>query len=98
MHGDIRHPGRTLAHWEGYRGSGPVRIGNGAIQQFQSDIYGEFMDSLYLYNKHVSRIPYDFWAHLAPADELDLRELAAAGPGHLGDAEPGRSNSSTPRS
>ena len=30
-----------------------MRIGNGAVQQFQSDIYGELMDSLYLYNKHV---------------------------------------------
>ncbi len=38
----------TLDHFEGYRGSRPVRIGNGAAQQLQLDIYGEFLDSLFL--------------------------------------------------
>ena len=54
----------TLDHWEGYMGSGPVRIGNGANKQYQADIYGELMDSLYLYNKHVGPINYDFWVRI----------------------------------
>jgi GH15 family glucan-1,4-alpha-glucosidase len=38
----------ALEHWEGYRGSHPVRLGNGAAGQLQLDIYGEAMDSVYL--------------------------------------------------
>jgi GH15 family glucan-1,4-alpha-glucosidase len=38
----------TLDHLDGYRSSRPVRIGNGAAEQLQLDIYGEFMDAVYL--------------------------------------------------
>ena len=54
----------TLDHWEGYMGSAPVRIGNAANRQYQADIYGELMDSLYLYNKYVGPISYDFWVSI----------------------------------
>jgi GH15 family glucan-1,4-alpha-glucosidase len=54
----------TLDHLEGYRGSKPVRIGNGAYDQFQLDIFGELLDSVYLFNKYGSPIPYDAWRHL----------------------------------
>ena len=36
---------------EGYRWSRPVRIGNGAYEQFQLDIYGEILDSAYIYRQ-----------------------------------------------
>ena len=54
----------NLWHLEGYRGSVPVRIGNGAYDQLQLDIYGELMDSVYIYNRHAEPISFDFWLHL----------------------------------
>lgn len=54
----------TLEHLEGYKQSAPVRIGNAAYNQLQLDIYGELMDSVYLYNKYGVAISYDFWIHL----------------------------------
>lgn len=39
-------------------GSGPVRVGNSAFNQLQLDIYGELIESIYLYDKPVSPISY----------------------------------------
>ena len=64
IHGKHKLDEHVLKHLEGYRGSSPVRIGNGAYKQLQLDIYGELMDSAYLFNKYTTPISYDLWQHL----------------------------------
>ncbi len=54
----------TLDNLSGYKNSRPVRIGNAASNQLQLDIYGEMMDAIYLYDKHVSPISYDLWMRI----------------------------------
>jgi GH15 family glucan-1,4-alpha-glucosidase len=54
----------TLDHLAGYRDSRPVRIGNGAHEQLQLDIYGELMDSVYLFNKYGAPISSSLWTQL----------------------------------
>jgi GH15 family glucan-1,4-alpha-glucosidase len=54
-------PEEELSHLEGYMGSAPVRIGNGAATQLQLDIYGELMDSVYLCNKYGLPIYHEGW-------------------------------------
>jgi GH15 family glucan-1,4-alpha-glucosidase len=54
-------PEITLDNLSGYRDSRPVRVGNAASGQLQLDIYGEMMDAIYLYDKHISPISYDLW-------------------------------------
>jgi GH15 family glucan-1,4-alpha-glucosidase len=58
-----------LGHWEGYRGSAPVRIGNGAADQLQLDIYGEALDSVYAADRHGIAAGHHGW--LRVRDLLD---------------------------
>jgi GH15 family glucan-1,4-alpha-glucosidase len=54
-------PEESLKHFDGYKESKPVRVGNEASKQLQLDIYGELMDSVYLYDRHSEPISYDYW-------------------------------------
>jgi GH15 family glucan-1,4-alpha-glucosidase len=54
-------PERELGHLAGYEGSVPVRIGNAAAKQLQLDIYGELMDSVYLYDDWYRPISSAEW-------------------------------------
>ncbi len=62
--GSLDLPEQELEHLSGYRDSRPVRIGNGAAKQFQLDIYGELLDTIYLYNKYGGAITYAFWQQI----------------------------------
>ena len=51
----------SLAHWSGYRGSSPVRIGNDAAGQLQLDIYGEALDSVFTADEAGFGLPHRGW-------------------------------------
>lgn len=65
MDGDVEVPERDLDHLDGYDGSRPVRIGNAAYQQRQMDIYGEFLDALYIATKARGKPAYSVWAKIS---------------------------------
>lgn len=54
-----------LEGWDGYKGSKPVRVGNAAHLQFQLDVYGELLDTIYLFNEFGGSITYEFWKDIS---------------------------------
>jgi GH15 family glucan-1,4-alpha-glucosidase len=69
LHGEPHAPEQELEHLEGYRGSKPVRIGNGAYDQHQFDVYGELIDALHAY---VAQQRY----HLFGDERKYIRDMA----------------------
>jgi GH15 family glucan-1,4-alpha-glucosidase len=70
-------PEVELDHLEGYRGSRPVRIGNGAYRQSQLDVYGELLDSVWVYRQHGGEVDDGFWDFLSRVADLVLERWQA---------------------
>jgi alpha,alpha-trehalase len=63
---------RVLPHLRGWRGSAPVRIGNGAWSQVQLDVYGELLDTLHRYREQLGELHPEIQRFVA-----DLADTAA---------------------
>ncbi|MFB0619073.1 glycoside hydrolase family 15 protein [Streptomyces sp. AGS-58] len=63
--GDPDLPEETLEHFEGYRGSSPVRVGNGAADQLQLDIYGEALYAVSQGREIAQQASFEGWQTLA---------------------------------
>ena len=51
----------TLDHMSGYNGARPVRIGNGAYNQRQNDVFGAALDAIFLHSRRSQRLPRNLW-------------------------------------
>jgi alpha,alpha-trehalase len=51
----------TLDHLTGYAGARPVRLGNGAYDQRQNDVFGAVLDSILLHTQRSERLPRRLW-------------------------------------
>src|SRR5439155_5738233 len=54
----------TLDHLNGYENAAPVRVGNGAFDQRQNDVYGALLDSVYIHAKVQDHLPHELWEAL----------------------------------
>lgn len=82
-------PEAELDHLRGHLDSRPVRVGNAAVGQLQLDIYGDLIDSVYLFNKYGPGISYDAWSDVVFVIDwlIDNWERADAGMWEIRDAE-----------
>jgi GH15 family glucan-1,4-alpha-glucosidase len=66
-------PEQILDHLTGYEGARPVRIGNGAFDQQQHDMWGAVLDSVYLHTKSRDHLDERIWPILVRQVEAALR-------------------------
>jgi len=64
---------RTLPHLDGYLGSRPVRVGNGAHRHRQHDVWGTVLDSVYIHTKSRDHLDERLWMILERQVETCLR-------------------------
>ena len=72
--GESELPERTLDHLAGYEGARPVRVGNGAYDQEQHDVWGALLDSVYLHTKSRDHLPERLWPMLKKQVETALEK------------------------
>jgi alpha,alpha-trehalase len=72
--GESELPERTLDHLAGYEGARPVRVGNGAYNQEQHDVWGALLDSVYLHTKSRDHLPERLWPMLKKQVETALEK------------------------
>jgi GH15 family glucan-1,4-alpha-glucosidase len=72
--GEDELPEQTLDHLTGYQGARPVRIGNGAYDQDQHDVWGAILDSFYLHTKSRDHLPERIWPILVRQVECALED------------------------
>jgi GH15 family glucan-1,4-alpha-glucosidase len=63
----------TRDHLSGYAGARPVRIGNGAFDQRQNDVFGAALDSIYLHTRRSERLPRRLWPLIEAQAECATR-------------------------
>jgi GH15 family glucan-1,4-alpha-glucosidase len=63
----------TLDELSGYDGARPVRIGNGAFDQRQNDVYGAVLDSILLHTRRSQRLPRRLWPIVESQAECAMR-------------------------
>ncbi|HEY4829789.1 MAG TPA: glycoside hydrolase family 15 protein [Solirubrobacteraceae bacterium] len=59
--GESKLEEQVLEHLSGYEQSRPVRIGNGAYDQDQHDVWGAVLDSIYLHTRSRDQLPDRLW-------------------------------------
>jgi GH15 family glucan-1,4-alpha-glucosidase len=72
---------RELPHLRGWRDSSPVRVGNGAWGQTQLDVYGELLNSLYLYREQLGDLHMEIQAFVADLANTAARRWRERGAG-----------------
>jgi GH15 family glucan-1,4-alpha-glucosidase len=72
---------RVLPHLRGWRDSAPVRVGNGAWNQVQLDVYGELLNSVWLYRERLGELHPEIQQFVADLADTAARRWKEKGSG-----------------